>query len=92
MFDQRHCTKKDLNLLIKETDKIKKCLVDKNSKNEGKNAELQSFLARFDSNLADKTKEEIEAANGDYQRIERAIVDNVEILKQYIEVDIFEHE
>ena len=94
MFDGRHCTKKDLDRLIKETSKIK-LLIAKNTENKEKNAELQRFLAflhRFDSQIAEALKSQIESTNEDYKRINELIDICVNELKQNVIVDIYEHQ
>ena len=94
MFDGRHCTKRDLDLLVKETNKIKLSIA-KNSENNGKNEDLQrfyAFLSRFDASIAKELKYKIDNSDGDYERIIKAIDIKVDELKQNIIVDIYEHQ
>ena len=94
MFDGRHCTKKDLDLLVKETNKIKQ-IIAKNNENSGKNEDLQCFLAflsRFDTSIARELEIQVSNAGGDCERIIKAIDISVDELKQNIIVDIYEHQ
>ena len=87
MIDGRHCTKKDLDLLVKETKKIKKSL-----QNPTKIANFLDLVERFDKDIADKLRRQIDASNGDYQKIEQAIEDNINALIQNVYVDMLEHQ
>ena len=94
MFDGRHCTKRDLDLLVKKTNKIKLSIA-KNSENSGKNEDLQRFIAflrRFDTQTADLLQEQIASLNNDYVLINQYIDRCVEELKQNVIVDIYEHQ
>ena len=94
MFDGRHCNKKDLEKLVKETDKIVS-LLSQNTKNSEKNEELQSFLAflrRFDVQIADELSQRISSLNDDYGKIINIVKTSVEELKQNVVVDIYEHQ
>lgn len=94
MFDGRHCTREDLNLLVKETNKIK-LLIEKNPLKIEKNEDLRCFLAflsRFDASIAIKLEMQVDTANGDCERIINAINACVDELKQNIIVDIYEHQ
>ena len=94
MFDGRHCTEIDLNMLVKETNKIK-LFIAKNSENKEKNPELQRFIAflrRFDTQTADLLQEQIASLNNDYVLINQYIDRCVEELKQNVIVDIYEHQ
>ena len=94
MFDGRHCTKRDLDLLVKETNKIK-LLIAKNSENSGKNEDLQRFflfLSRFDTSIAEELEQQINASNDNYESIIKAIDIKVAELKQNVIVDIYEHQ
>ena len=94
MFDGRHCTERDLNMLVKETNKIK-LFIAKNSENKEKNPELQCFIAflcRFDTQTADLLQEQITSLNNDYVLINQYIDRCVEELKQNVIVDIYEHQ
>ena len=94
MFDGRHCTKRDLDLLVKETNKIKLSIA-KNSKNSGKNEDLQRFflfLSRFDTSIAEELEQQINASNDNYESIIKAIDIKVDELKQNVIVDIYEHQ
>ena len=94
MFDGRHCTKRDLDLLVKETNKIKLSIA-KNSENSGKNEDLQRFflfLSRFDTSIAGELEQQINASNDNYESIIKAIDIKVDELKQNVIVDIYEHQ
>lgn len=94
MFDGRHCTKRDLDLLVKETNKIKLSIA-KNSENSGKNEDLQRFflfLSRFDTSIAEELEQQINASNDNYESIIKAIDIKVDELKQNVIVDIYEHQ
>ncbi len=84
MFDGRHCTYKDLELLRKETFKIKSNL---NSPKE-----IEKYLKlveRFDFDIANKISREIK--NQPSEMILSIINKNIELLEQNIIVDINEH-
>lgn len=94
MFDGRHCTQKDLDLLIKETNRVESIL-KKNIEKREKIVELQrflQFLRRFDEQIANNLKTQIDRANSDESEIIRAIECNVQELKQNVIVDIYEHQ
>lgn len=94
MFDGRHCTKRDLDLLVEETNKIKLSIA-KNSENSGKNKDLQRFflfLSRFDTSIAEELEQQINASNDNYESIIKAIDIKVDELKQNVIVDIYEHQ
>lgn len=94
MIDGRHCTDKDLELLLKETSNITNFLF-KNHKNDEKNEELQrflQFLRRFDEVIADSLNGQIQALNGEYEKIISAIRKAVDELKQNVIIDIYEHQ
>lgn len=94
MFDGRHCTERDLNMLVKETNKIKLSIA-KNSENSGKNEDLQRFflfLSRFDTSIAEELEQQINASNNNYESIIKAIDIKVYELKQNVIVDIYEHQ
>ena len=94
MFDGRHCANRDLDLLVKETNKIKLSIA-KNSENSGKNEDLQRFflfLSRFDTSIAEELEQQINASNDNYESIIKAIDIKVDELKQNVIVDIYEHQ
>ena len=94
MFDGRHCTNRDLDLLVHETNKIKQKLLKNNEKCE-KNGDLQCFLAfirRFDEQIASQLQIHISTANGDCERIINAIDRYIDELIRNIQVDIYEHQ
>lgn len=94
MFDGRHCTQKDLDLLIKETNRVESIL-KKNKEKSEKIVELQrflQFLRRFDEQITNNLKAQIDRANSDESEIIRAIESNVQELKQNVIVDIYEHQ
>ena len=94
MFDGRHCTNKDLNLLVKETNKIKQILL-KNTEKCEKNEDLRCFLAfirRFDEQIAHQLEIDISIAGTDCERIVNAIDKYTNELKRNVQVDILEHQ
>ena len=89
MFDGRHCTKSDLALLEKETRQI----IDEISrKSMAKLSYFVKFVARFDSEIADKMNRQIMFADGDIEKIQIIINQNIDTLKQCVLVDIYEHQ
>ena len=89
MFDGRHCTKTDLALLENET----KCILDEIShKNLAKLNYFIKFIARFDNEIADKMSRQIMLADSDISKIQTIIIQNIDMLKQCVIVDIYEHQ
>ena len=86
MFDGRHCTKQDLELLIIETDKIL------NNLNIDNLTMYLKYIERFDQEIADKMRWKIKCAGEDTDKIKQIIRNNIEILKQNVMVDILEHQ
>ena len=84
MFDGRHCTQKDLDLLVKETKNVKKYL-----QNSDKINSFLDFVARFDRDIADKMRRQITSFPND---VERIIDSNISSLIQNVTVDIYEHQ
>ena len=84
MFDGRHCTQKDLDLLLKETKNIKK-----HQQNPDKINSFLDFVARFDRDIADKMRRQITSFPND---VERIIDTNISSLIQNVTVDIYEHQ
>lgn len=84
MFDGRHCTQKDLDLLLKETKNIKK-----HHQNPDKINSFLDFVARFDRDIADKMRRQITSFPND---VERIIDTNISSLIQNVTVDIYEHQ
>ena len=84
MFDGRHCTQKDLDLLLKETKNIKK-----HQQNPDKINSFLDFVARFDRDIADKIRRQITSFPND---VERIIDTNISSLIQNVTVDIYEHQ
>ena len=85
MIDGRHCTEKDLNLLLKETKKVKSSL---------SNEQINLFLDlvfRFDAEIAEKIRREIKLANDDKETILKVINENIKTLTRSVIVDINEH-
>ena len=94
MFDGRHCTNKDLDLLVKETNKIKQILL-KNTEKCEKNEDLQCFLTfikRFDEQIAHQLEIDVSIAGTDCERIVNAIDKYTNELKRNVQVDILEHQ
>ena len=85
MIDGRHCTRKDLDLLINETNKVKLSINDINL-----NA-YYKLIARFDQYTADELKRLISVTSSE-DEIRRIIDQKVYALKQSILVDIYEHQ
>ena len=86
MIDNRHCTEKDLRLLEKETNAIKREYIRYPEK-------LKAYLelvARFDLNIAQTMRHMICLAK-EPQEVIAIINENYDKLKQNIIVDIFEH-
>ena len=84
MFDGRHCTYKDLELLRKETQKVKESLSDE--------LEIEKYLKtieRFDKDIAEKMR--LKITNSNPEMALKIIEQNVEILERNIIVDINEH-
>lgn len=90
MIDGRHCIEKDLELLIKETEKVKKSIL----KNGYEDSVIESFLeliSRFDLDVSRRIKEGIDCCY-DINKIIAIIDENIESLKQCVVVDIYEHQ
>lgn len=93
MFDGRHCTNKDLNLLIKETDKIL-LLISSDMDDDRKKSGLINFInliKRFDLQIGETLADKINNSNKYYIKIKNDINICVEELKRNIIVDIYEH-
>ena len=89
MFDGRHCTKQDLILLDKETDKIV-LLLDNNDLSIEVHLKIYlQFISRFDMDIACNISRRIKDKNN--QEVKRIILDNIEVLRQNVIVDIYEH-
>lgn len=91
MFDGRHCTKEDLNLLIKETNRVKLSLAQKDEEVDRFIKRYLELVNRFDQDIADKMRAEIKIASNDYGKIIKIIEKHFEVLEQNIIVDIYEH-
>ena len=90
MFDGRHCVKKDLDLLIDETLKIERCVLESiDYINELK--QYINFIKRFDIDIADKIDRDIKYVSDDREKIIKIIDKNIDMLKQNVLVDIYEH-
>ena len=89
MFDGHHCTKADLVLLEKETKAIN---TEISHNNLAKLDYFVKFIARFDSDIADKMSRQIMFADGDIVKIQNIINQNIDALKQCVLVDIYEHQ
>ena len=90
MFDGRHCVEKDLILLKKETKKV----LDTINQKDDYSKQLDSFIKlieRFDKEISEKMRFQINDAKNDTKMIEKIIISNVEILEQNVIVDINEH-
>lgn len=95
MFDGRHCTKKDLDLLVEETNKIMAFLEKEGTFADiSEMSEIKNYLgiiARFDTEVAERMQTRIKPTN-DINKIKKVIEDNVSTLKQNVIVDIYEHQ
>ena len=93
MFDGRHCTKKDLDLLVNETNKVLS-LIFKDIGDEQKKNGLNNFvnlIKRFDDQIAESLQIKIKYFDKDYSNIKRVIESHVEELKRNVVIDIYEH-
>ena len=86
MIDGRHCTKQDLDLLIKETKKIKN-----NLQNTDKIRVFIDFVMRFDEDIANTLSRELNATS-DIKEKGKIIDTNINALKQNVYTDIYEHQ
>ena len=87
MFDGRHCTKEDLDLLVNNTNKVLDTL------SEGDKSGLDNFLKlidRFDVEVSRRIRYQIKDVD-DSEKIKRIIINNIDELKQNVLVDINEH-
>lgn len=95
MFDGRHCTKKDLDWLVEETNKIMVFLEKSGTfAYIFETPEIKNYLgiiARFDIEVTERIQMRIKSSN-DINEIKRVIEDNVSTLKQNVIVDIYEHQ
>lgn len=89
MFDVRHCTYRDYDLLVVETEKV---LTSLYNKDKDKIDEFIKLIARFDINIAKDLSRDIKIAGDDYQKIARIITHHTDELKQNVLVDIREHQ
>ncbi|MDY6430763.1 MAG: hypothetical protein SPL00_03130 [Bacilli bacterium] len=89
MFDSRHCKKKDLKALNKEYMKIFKAISNQNS---GDLHVFLLFIDRFDKQIAERMRSQIQENGNNYKKIKEIIIENIEELKQNVIVDIYEHE
>ena len=87
MFDGRHCTQKDLNLLSRKTKEI----IFSISNGDLSNLDVYiSFIARFDKDIEATLRSQIRNAK-DNLAIIQIINRNINELKQNVIVDINEH-
>lgn len=91
MFDGRHCTREDLLQLIKETNRIKLFLLQKDEDVDRLLNRYLLYVERFDRDIADKMRRQISESPQDYERIIKIITSGFEVLEQNILVDINEH-
>lgn len=89
MFDGRHCIKQDLILLDKETNRIVLLLDNNDLSVEGHLKTYIQFISRFDMDIAGNISRRIKDKNN--QEIKSTILDNIEVLRQNVIVDIYEH-
>lgn len=86
MIDGRHCTKQDLDLLIKETKKIKN-----NLQNTDKIRVFIDFVMRFDEDIANTLSRKLNATS-DIKEKGKIIDTNINALMQNVYTDIYEHQ
>ena len=86
MIDGRHCTKQDLDLLIKETKKIKN-----NLQNLDKIRVFIDFVMRFDEDIANTLSRKLNATS-DIKEKGKIIDTNINALMQNVYTDIYEHQ
>ena len=86
MIDGRHCTKQDLDLLIKETKKIKN-----NLQNTDKIRVFIDFIMRFDEDIASTLSRKLNATS-DIKEKGKIIDTNINALMQNVYTDIYEHQ
>ena len=86
MIDGRHCTKQDLDLLIKETKKIKN-----NLQNTDKIRVFIDFVMRFDEDIANTLSRKLNATS-DIKEKWKIIDTNINALMQNVYTDIYEHQ
>lgn len=87
MFDGRHCTQKDLDLLIRKTKEI---IFSISNGDLSKLDVYFSFVARFDKDIEATLSSQIRNAK-DNSSIIQIINRNINELKQNVIVDINEH-
>ena len=86
MIDGRHCTKQDLDLLIKETKIIKN-----NLQNTDKIRVFIDFVMRFDEDIANTLSRKLNATS-DIKEKGKIIDTNINALMQNVYTDIYEHQ
>lgn len=86
MIDGRHCTKQDLDLLIKETKEIKN-----NLQNTDKIRVFIDFVMRFDEDIANTLSRKLNATS-DIKEKGKIIDANINALMQNVYTDIYEHQ
>ena len=86
MIDGRHCTKQDLDLLIKETKIIKN-----NLQNMDKIRVFIDFIMRFDEDIASTLSRKLNATS-DIKEKGKIIDTNINALMQNVYTDIYEHQ
>ncbi len=86
MIDGRHCTKQDLDLLIKKTKKIKN-----NLQNADKIRVFIDFVMRFDEDIASALSRKLNATS-DIKEKGKIIDTNINALMQNVYTDIYEHQ
>ena len=86
MIDGRHCTKQDLDLLIKETKIIKN-----NLQNTDKIRVFIDFIMRFDEDIASTLSRKLNATS-EIKEKGKIIDTNINALMQNVYTDIYEHQ
>lgn len=91
MFDGRHCTREDLSLLIKETDRIKLFLNQQVEDIDRLVNRYLLFIERYDADIAESMRMRIDLSNIDYEKIIKVIDTYIELLEHNVIIDINEH-
>ena len=91
MFDSRHCIESDYVLLIKETDKIIKIILNHSKTVESDLNKYLKLIARFDKDTAEALAYKLSTQNISASQKVEIINKYIDVLKQQVLVDIQEH-
>ena len=91
MFDNRHCAKRDYELLVIETDRIINAFSKGDMVSKKQLDSYLDFIARFDRNIADKMRLYLYRDDISVEKKIKIINENIDVLKQQVLVDIYEH-